>query len=153
MSHHPSRRRERALAWATAGLTLAGAFLAPPAFAGLTSGSLPNGAALGVSVDAPLTGDTFLAPAGQSTIDVALRGTASVATGVPNATWIYVIDVSGSTAADCAAGTILDCEKTAVVGLNDLLVTAGSALEAGKAIFAGTGAALDSSSAPGFRGW
>src|SRR5512141_336559 len=60
---------------------------------GATTGSLPGGTRIDVSITSPANGATLpLAP-------VAVSGTASVATGVPvaNTLLIYVLDVSGST--------------------------------------------------------
>lgn len=125
------------------------AMLASSAFAGTTDGSLPNGAELSVSVDSPVTGDTFLIPAGDSAMDVPLTGTASVGEGGPAVSWIYVVDVSGSTGNPCASGTILDCEKSAVIGLDGLIAADGSGLESGLAAFASSAAAADVSSAAG----
>lgn len=121
------------------------------ALAGETVDQLPNGAELSVTVDSPVTGDTFLAPAGETTVDVPLSGTASVAAGEPNVSWVYVIDVSGSTGAPCSGGmpTVLDCEKQAVIGLNDLVVSDGSAVESGAALFAEAAVTVDVSSAAG----
>jgi len=106
------------------------------AMAGSTSGNLPNGAEITVGVTSPVDGDSFIIPAGDTAIDVPLSGTASVATGAPSTSWIYVVDVSGSTDLDCdATRSILTCEKAAVKGLNDLVVTDGSALESAVAAF------------------
>ena len=133
-----------------AGVALGTALLAAPAHAGSTTGDLPNGADLTVSVERPITGDTFVVPAGATTVDVPLSGTASIATGTPNVTWIYVVDVSGSTGAGCTAGlTVLGCEKLAVAGLNDLVTTDGSAAAVGLAVFSSSGAAADISSDAG----
>ena len=122
---------------------------ATPALAGSTTTALPNGADLTVTVDSPVTGDTVVVPAGDATVDVPLSGTASVATGAPSVSWVYVIDVSGSTIAPCGSTTILECEKTAVTGLNNLVVTDGSAIDVGLAVFGESGAAADISSAAG----
>ena len=122
---------------------------ATPALAGSTTTALPNGADLTVTVDSPVTGETFVVPAGATTVDVPLSGTASVATGAPSVSWVYVVDVSGSTVAACGSTTILECEKSAVTGLNGLVVTDGSAVDVGLAVFGESGATADISSAPG----
>lgn len=121
-----------------------------PALAGSTTTPLPNGADLTVTVDSPVAGDTFVVPAGATTVDVPLSGTASVATGAPSVSWVYVVDVSGSTGAVCTgSATVLDCEKTAVAGLNDLVVTDGSAIDVGLAVFGTDADPADISSAAG----
>ena len=144
------RRRVRGAVGLT-GAALAGALVAAsPALAGSATTSLPNGADLTVTVDSPVTGDTFVVPAGQSTVDVPLSGTASVAAGAPSVSWVYVVDVSTSTTLGCTASAdILGCEKSAVTGLNNLVVTDGSALDVGLAIFAGDSETADISSAAG----
>ena len=79
-----------------------------------------------------------------------LSGTASIATGAPSTSWIYVVDVSGSTSLDCdATRSILTCEKVAVKGLNDLVVTDGSALESAVAAFGSGSATADMQPAAG----
>lgn len=144
------RTGSRRLALAVGAAFAGSAALAGPALAGSTTSPLPNGAGLTVTVDAPVTGDTFVVPAGATTVDVPLSGTASVAQGAPSVSWVYVVDVSGSTGAGCTGGpTVLDCEKDAVAGLNDLVVTDGSAVDVGLAIFGLGGAAADISSAAG----
>lgn len=145
----PPRARRRARM--TGGVVFAVAALAAPmAAVGTTSGSLPNGAELTVGVTSPVDGDSFLVPAGDSTVDVPLSGTASIATGAPSTSWIYVVDVSGSTALACDGGrTVLTCEKQAVKGLNDLVVTDGSALESAVAVFATGSATADMQAAGG----
>jgi len=150
MSSSQTSGRRRLRPTIAAGVALGTALLAAPAHAGSTTGDLPNGADLTVSVERPITGDTFVVPAGATTVDVPLSGTASIATGTPNVTWIYVVDVSGSTGAGCTAGlTVLGCEKLAVAGLNDLVTTDGSAAAVGLAVFSSSGAAADISSDAG----
>lgn len=135
-----ARARRRACLTSGAAVAVA-ALVMPAAMAGTTSGNLPNGAELTVGVTSPVDGDSFIVAEGDTTVDVPLSGTASIATGAPSVSWIYVVDVSGSTGLDCdATRTILTCEKTAVKGLNDLVVTDGSALESAVAAF-GTGSA------------
>jgi hypothetical protein len=146
-THRSGRRRTLGL---TGAALTAALVAATPALAGSDTTPLPNGADLTVTVDSPATGDTFVVPAGDTTVDVPLSGTASVATGAPSVSWVYVIDVSGSTAGPCTgSATVLDCEKTAVAGLNDLVVTDGSAIDVGLAVFASSGAAGDISSSSG----
>jgi hypothetical protein len=87
------------------------------------SATLSNGAQLAVSIDSPPTGTEY---AGTS-VDVPVTGTASIGLGEADATIIYVMDFSGSTAnPGGACGTILDCEKTFFVGLNAAAVADGS---------------------------
>jgi len=144
-----ARARRRACLTGGAALAVA-ALVAPAAVAGTQSGTLPNGAALTVGVTSPVDGDSFIVPAGDTTIDVPLSGTASIATGAPSTSWIYVVDVSGSTDLACdSTRTILTCEKVAVAGLNDLVVTDGSALESALAAFGSGSATADMSSAAG----
>ncbi|MFC7489842.1 MULTISPECIES: hypothetical protein [unclassified Knoellia] len=143
------RARRRACLTSGAALAVA-ALVVPAAVAGSTSGSLPNGAALTVSITSPVDGDSFIVPAGDTTVDVPLSGTASIATGAPSTSWIYVVDVSGSTELGCdATRTILTCEKAAVKGLNDLVVTDGSALESAVAAFGSGAATADMQAAAG----
>lgn len=144
-----SRARRRACL--TGGAALAAAALViPAAVAGTTSNPLPNGAALSVGVTSPVDGDSFIVPEGDTTVDVPLSGTASIATGAPSTSWIYVVDVSGSTSLDCdATRTILTCEKVAVKGLNALVVTDGSALESAVAAFGSGSATADMQAAAG----
>ena len=101
-THRSGRRRTLGLAGAAATAALVAA---TPALAGSDTTPLPNGADLTVTVDSPVTGDTFVVPAGDTTVDVPLSGTASVATGAPSVSWVYVIDVSGSTANPCTGST------------------------------------------------
>ncbi|KGN33968.1 hypothetical protein N802_08415 [Knoellia sinensis KCTC 19936] len=131
-----ARARRRACLTSGAALAVA-ALVAPAAMAGTQSGNLPNGAEITVGVTSPVDGDSFIVPAGDTTVDVPLSGTASIATGAPNTSWIYVVDISGSTVnLMCdSTRTILACEQVAVKGLNDLVVTDGSALESAVVAF------------------
>ncbi|MFW5468559.1 hypothetical protein ACOCJ4_00775 [Knoellia sp. CPCC 206435] len=143
------RARRRACLTGGAALAVA-ALVTPAALAGTSAGSLPNGAELTVGVSSPVSGDSFLVPEGATTVDVPLSGTASIATGAPSTSWIYVVDVSGSTGAACdATRSILTCEKVAVKGLNDLVVTDGSALESAVAAFGSGSATADMQPAAG----
>jgi hypothetical protein len=123
------------------------------AMAGSNSTTLPNGAALTVSIDDPVTSTEFEVPPGQPTINVPVSGTASIGLGEPDATFVYVMDLSGSTDAPGSGGTgcapILACEKTFVKALNQAVIDSGSADEAGLAVFASLGATADVSPAGG----
>ena len=115
------------------------------ALAGSNSTNLPGGAAPAVSIDNPLTSTEFLLAEGSNTRDVVVSGTASVGEGMPNATMVYVIDVSGST--DAGGGTgcspILQCEKNFVNNLNGAVITTGSVGNVGTVVFADSAAAAD----------
>ena len=113
--------------------------------------TLPNGAQLEVSIDNPVTSTEFLIPTGDSTRDVDVSGTASVGLGDPDATFVYVIDVSGSTSGGGGTGCspVLDCEKKFVKALNDAVIADGSADEAGVVVFgSGTVAAVTADMSP-----
>lgn len=144
-----ARARRRACLTGGAALAVA-ALVTPAAMAGTSSGSLPNGAEITVGITSPVDGDSFIVPEGDTVVDVPLSGTASVATGAPSTSWIYVLDVSGSTSLSCdSTRTILTCEKVAVKGLNDLVVTDGSALESAVAAFGSGSATADMQAAAG----
>jgi len=121
------------------------------AMAGSSSTTLPNGASLSVSIDDPVTSTEFEVPPGQPSINVPVHGTASIGLGEPDATFVYVMDLSGST--DTGGGTgcspILDCEKKFVKALNAAAIADGSVDEVGLAIYADTGATADLSPAGG----
>jgi hypothetical protein len=127
------------------------AFVSVLVTAGSNSTQLPNGADLTVAIDSPLTGTEFEVPPGVPSIDVTVSGTASVGLGDPDATFVYVIDVSGST--DTGSGTgcspVLECEQEFAVALNQAVIDSGSADEAGVVVFASTAAAADVSPAGG----
>jgi hypothetical protein len=125
--------------------------IAPPAIAATDSATLSNGAELSVTVDPAGSGGTFLIPAGDTDVDVPFTGSASVGEGEPNVHWTYVIDVSFSTTQSCGAGlgSILDCEKAAVTNLNNTIVSDGSALDVGLAVFGDNGASADMSADAG----
>ena len=82
------------------------------------STTLANGATLDVEILIPSDGQEFKVPAGQPTINVNVNGTASIGLGEPDATLVYVIDVSGSTGVGGGTGCapILACEKAIVRG-------------------------------------
>jgi hypothetical protein len=115
-----------------------------------SSTTLVNGANLAVSLDSPAAGTDYLV--GDT---VTASGTASVGVGTPDATIVYIVDQSGSTALPGGAcGSVLDCEKAFVIGINDAAATAGSVKNVGLGSFDsagysqfGLGAATD----PGFN--
>ena len=113
--------------------------------------TLPNGAQLEVSIDNPVTSTEFLIPTGDSTRAVDVSGTASVGLGDPDATFVYVIDVSDSTLGGGGTGCspVLDCEKKFVKALNDAIIADGSADEAGVVVFgSGSVAAVTADMSP-----
>jgi len=126
-------------------LLLAAALTLGTALAGSNSTNLPNGAELTVSIDDPLTGTEFLIPADAPDLDVAVSGGASVGLGEPDATLVYVMDVSGSTDVDSGAGCglILNCERVFVKALNEAAIADGSVDEVGLVVYADSGAAAD----------
>lgn len=145
--HARTVRRRRAHRFAAA-IGVAALFMATPAAADTIE--LSNGAELEATVTSPADGDTFLVDAGSSGVDVPLTGTASVGVGEPDVTWIYVIDVSGSTEFNaCGATTVLDCELQAVANLHGDVVASNSAVDAGIVVFGEGGASGDMSSAAG----
>ena len=121
------------------------------AMAGSNSTTLPNGAALTVSIDDPVTSTEFEVPPGQPNIDVAVTGTASVGLGEADATFVYVMDLSGST--DEGGGTgcapILACEKIFFNALNAAVVADGSVDQVGIAVYGDNGATADMAPALG----
>ena len=135
-THHRSRFVVTIVA-----LTMSAFLIAVPASAGENSTTLPNGAALEVSIDDPVTSTDFLVPPGEDTVDIEVHGTASVGEGEPDATFVYVMDGSGSTGIGGGTGCapILNCEKQFFVGLNNAAFAGGSVADAGVAVF-GAGA-------------
>jgi hypothetical protein len=119
--------------------------------AGSNSTTLPNGAELSVSITNPLSGTEFEVPPGQPSIDVTVSGTASVGLGDPDATFTYVMDISGSTQFGSGTGCapIADCEQEFLKALNQAVIDSGSADEAGLVVFASTAATADMSPAAG----
>ena len=105
--------RKRKILVAVSALMLMTATLATPVLAGSNDTTLPNGAALTVSIDDPVTSTEFLLLPGEATMDVAVTGTASVGLGEPDATFVYVIDGSGSAGGGSGTGCspVLGCEK------------------------------------------
>jgi hypothetical protein len=96
--------------------------------AGDTSVTLPNGANLAVGIDDPLTCTELVVPSGEASIDVAVSGSASIGIGDPDATFVYVIDTSGSTCSGGGSGCspVLGCEKQFFVNLNNAVIADGS---------------------------
>ena len=137
--------------------------LALPAVASshTSASTLPNGTSIDVAITAPADGTEYVVPTDDATIDVVVSGTASVGEGEPDATLVYVIDVSfsvnqpafgdcgGDQNGDGAPDTILDCEVAGVIALNDAAITEGSVDEVGVAVYGETGAAADMTPAGG----
>ena len=132
-----------------AGLLLLGS--TSMAIAGSSSTTLPNGAQLAVSIDDPVTSTEFVIPTGQASRSVQVSGTASVGLGNPDATFIYVIDGSGSTAGGSGTGCapVLACEKVFVIALNSAAIADGSVDEVGVVVFGAGGVTADMSPAAG----
>lgn len=107
--------------------------------------TLPNGAKLDVFITTPKTCTEFLVPAGQATIPVDVSGTASVGLGDPDASIVYVVDVSGSTGIGGGTGCspILGCEKTFIIALNHAAADSGSVSDVGSVVFADSAATGD----------
>jgi hypothetical protein len=119
-----------------------------PAWAGSNSTTLPNGAALDVSIDSPADGTQFLADG--APVSVPVTGTASIGLGTPQATIVYVLDASGSTGnGGGACGTILDCEKTFFTGLNNTATSSGSINHVGFVVFGADAVSADMTPAGG----
>jgi hypothetical protein len=120
-------------------------------FAGSKSTFLPNGAPLTVTVNQPVTSTEFNLPPGQPTLNVSVTGSASIGLGERDATFAYVIDVSGSTEHGSGTGCapILQCEQLFVKALNQAVINDGSADEAGVAVFATQAATADMAPAVG----
>ena len=114
--------------------------------------TLPHGTPIDVTVALPVDGTEFVGQPDGVTVDVA--GTASVGVGPGDATWVYVLDVSGSVnnAANAGCGDrnndglvdrILDCEIAALVALNDVAAASGSVDEVGVALYGEFGGVAD----------
>jgi len=121
--------------------------------AGSNSTSLSNGAQLAVSITSPTTGDEFEVPPGIPTINVGVTGSASVGLGEPDASFIYIMDTSGSTGAGSGTGCspILNCEKQFFVALNNAVAADGSTDEAGFITFDDAAHIHDMQTAAGFQ--
>jgi hypothetical protein len=128
--------KRKSLLWTVLAVSMA-LMLATAALAGSNSTNLPNGAELTVSVDDPVTSTEFLIPTGNASRDVPVTGTASVGLGEPDATFVYVIDGSGSTSSGGGTGCspVLQCEKNFVIGLNGAAIASGSVDEVGVVVF------------------
>lgn len=134
-----TRRRPLGLSIGVLAALLASLVLVGPTVASSNSTTLTNGASLDVSLDSPAAGTDYLV--GDT---VTATGTASVGIGTPDATIVYMVDQSGSTAlSGGACGTVLQCEQTFVTGLNDAAAAAGSVKNVGLGSF-------DSSAYPRF---
>jgi len=119
-----------------------------PAWAGSSSTTLPNGAALQVSIDSPADGTQFLADG--APVQVPVSGTASIGVGTPQATIVYVLDASASTSnSGGACGDILTCEKTFFTGLNDAAAASGSVNHVGFVVFGADAVQADMTPAGG----
>lgn len=90
---------------------------------------LSNGALLSTEFVQPQQNETYTIPDhGSNTTSVSLVGSASVELGVPDVTYIYVIDNSGSTSAgDGDCGNVLECMQKFVYALHQEAVSDGSA--------------------------
>lgn len=128
-----TRTSRRSTGRALLAVTLPLALLAAVVLAGSASTSLPNGAELTVKILDPVTSTEFQVPVGEAAIDVEVTGKASVGLGEADATFVYVIDTSGSTSTGGGTGCspILGCEKQFFVGLNNAVVADGSTDEVG----------------------
>ncbi|MDH5333946.1 MAG: VWA domain-containing protein [Thermoleophilia bacterium] len=137
--------RSRAVTLAT-GLVLL--LVAATAVAANNSTTLPNGAQLSVSVDAPADGAQLLADGGP--LPVAVSGTAGIGLGDPKATIVYVFDASGSTTAGGGAcGSVLACEQAFFTGLNTAATSGGSVNQVGLVAFGVDAVQADMTSAGG----
>lgn len=121
--------------------------------AGSNSTTLSNGADLTVTIDSPLTGTEFEVPPGVANIDVAVTGSASVGLGEADATFIYVIDTSGSTSVGGGTGCspILNCEKEFFTQLNAAVAADGSTDEVGIVNYGDTATIRDMQPAGGHQ--
>jgi len=126
---NPSPKFRRTLQAAVAMIALISALVT----AGSNSTTLSNGAELTVTIDSPVTSTEFEVPPGVATIDVPVTGSASVGLGDADATFVYVIDTSDSTAFGGGTGCspILDCEKDFFNALNTAVAADGSTDEVG----------------------
>ena len=121
--------------------------------AGSNSTTLSNGADLTVTIDSPLNGTEFEVPPGVATIDIPVTGSASVGIGEADATFIYVIDTSGSTGTGGGTGCspILNCEKEFFTELNAAVAADGSTDEVGIVNYGDTAAIRDMQAAGGHQ--
>ncbi|NJO18473.1 MAG: tandem-95 repeat protein [Thioploca sp.] len=122
--------------------------------AGSTSTTLPNNAVCTATITSPLTGDEFTLPTGDSTMDVPVLGSASLTEGDPLiASFIYVMDLSGSTAEGGGTGCapILDCEKQFIKTLNNEIIDLGISDQIGLAVYAESAKVADMTPANGVQ--
>jgi hypothetical protein len=127
----PNRRRPLGLSIGVLAALLASMVLVGPTVASSSSTTLTNGASLEISLDSPVADTDYLV--GDT---VTASGTASLGLGTPDATIVYMIDQSGSTALPGGAcGSVLQCEQTFVVGINDAAAAAGSVKNVGLGSF------------------
>ncbi|MGI0012774.1 MAG: hypothetical protein ACREBU_04920 [Nitrososphaera sp.] len=119
-----------------------------------TAGNLPGGTSIEVTIDQPVDGEVNEIPIGETSIDVAIEGTASVGAAVPikDTAVVYIVDRSGSMSLDAGvdcdgiAGTDsrLVCEQGAVKAANAAAADPFSAVgETGLGSFSDTGTAHD----------
>jgi len=108
--------------------------------------TLPNGAALEVTISDPTTCTEFKVD-GSGTRDMVVSGTAGVGLGEPDATLVYVMDLSGSTEGGSGTGCspIYNCEQKFIKALNGAAVSSGSVDEVGLVVFATHAASADMS--------
>jgi hypothetical protein len=132
---------------------LMAAFVSVLVTAGSNSTTLSNGAELTVTIDSPVTGTEFEVPPGVATIDVPVTGSASVGLGEADATFIYVVDTSGSTGSGGGTGCspVLNCEKEFFAELNAAVAADGSTDEVGVVNFGDSAAINDMQAAAGFQ--
>jgi len=115
------------------GIVVSG-LISTSALAGSNATILPNGADCVVSIDSPLTGEEFLLPLGDSSMDTDVEGIACVGEGNQlMSSYVYAIDESGSTGSGGGTGCspILDCEKKFVKTLHSAIINAGISNEVG----------------------
>lgn len=113
------------------------------------SDDLPSGVLISVEVSTPSNGASLP----QGPVEVTGFATIGEAEPVAQTTLAYVLDVSGSTAALTGCGgdangdglfsSILDCEITAAIALNNTARATGTVAEVGAAVFAFSGATAD----------
>lgn len=144
-----NRKNQARIATLTLAVTLL-LVLVGPAPAPATSGTLPDGTSLEVTITSPADGETVAVAPGE-TLDVDLAGTASVgAVDQVQATLVYVVDVSGSVTStggpcgdvnqDQRSNSVLDCEAAAVLALNEAAASSGTVNRVGLVLYGDNGA-------------
>jgi hypothetical protein len=119
-----------------------------PAAAGSSSTTLPNGAQLSVSITSPANGTQFLADG--APVQVPVSGSASIGVGNPQATFVYVLDASGSTRlSGGGCGTVLACEEAFFNGLNTAAINSGSVNHVALVVFGADAVSADMTPAGG----